>query len=389
VHYLVLPLVRRERSVHQDNVKMTSARWKSAFGWAVLVLWIGILLATLFPYQFHPHNDVKWLEGGGLWFGKHGVVLSQGSLLTEAPSDDSLLTLEILLRPASYGASTTILAFSSKEHPVEIELRQYRDGLVLLHNDPAESSRFPYAQRDVIHGFGSRQTILLTITSGPKGIAVYSNGRLLQRFPGYTFSRRSLAGEATLGTDPAHIDPWSGELRGLALYNEELSPAQIAESYQNWSHDDGLRCDELNGRTALFTFHEGRGALINNLCAGGTDLTIPNFFRLPFKPFLAPPWKEFVASWDYFNDVLRNILGFVPFGFALCGYLSMGRAARHAIWITVLAGCLTSLTIEILQGYLPQRESGITDIITNTSGALIGAYLIRWKPIRTYISLLT
>jgi len=375
---------------------MTAARSKSAFGWAALILWLGILLATLFPFRFRLRNDVSWMPGaqpgisvsGGLLFGRHGVVESNGPVLPQTPSgDDSSCSIEVLLKPASYTGSSTILAFSSNGHPWRMGLRQYHDGLILWNEWPPGTNRYRYTKKDILHVFNSGQTILLTLSSssGAKGTTAYLNGRLLQRLPGYSLSRRAMSAQLTLGSDPVHMDTWSGEFRGLALFNRELSSDEVADEYQNWTSSTAGHWKNISGRMALFTFQEGQGTRVQDLCAGGPDLAIPAFFRLPLKPFLAPPWKEFSPTWDYVNDVLRNVVGFIPLGFALCGWLSLRGKTRHAILIAVVLGALTSLGIEILQGFLPQRESGITDVLTNTLGTIIGAYLIHWEPIATYL----
>jgi len=369
---------------------------KSAFGWAALILWLGILLATLFPFRFRLNNDVRWLPAaqpginaqGGLLFGRHGVVVSDAPLVPQlAPGDDSSCSIELLLKPASYTGSSAILAFSSSDHPWRIELRQYHDGLILSREWPSGANRFRSTKRDILHAFNSAQTVLLTFSSSSKGTSVYLNGRLFQRLSGYSLSRRSMNAYLTLGTDPVHMDTWSGEFHGLTLFDRELSPQEVAAEYQNWANSTIALSKNTSGRTVLFTFQEGQGTTIHNLSAAGPDLVIPAIFQLPFKPFLAPPWKEFSPTWDYVNDVLRNIVGFIPLGFALCCYFSMRGKTSHPMLLAIILGALTSLGIEILQGFLPHRESGMTDILTNTLGTVIGAYLVRWRPIATYLKL--
>ena len=75
------------------------------------------------------------------------------------------------------------------------------------------------------------------------------------------------------------------------------------------------------------------------------------------------------------TGALKNVVGFVPLGFFFYAYLSY--SIRRAALVTVILGGAVSLTIEILQAYLPTRDSGMTDLITNTLGAYIGVQSYR------------
>jgi uncharacterized membrane protein len=357
---------------------MTASGWKSVFGRMTFLLWAGILFATLYPFQFHPCNDVSWIQNSdAVRFGRHGVMLTEGSLAPEEAGDDTSCSIEILLRPATVSGVSTFLTFSSEGHPGDFWLRQYQDGIIIWRDFRQGGNQVLAVKRDVDHFFIPGQIMLLTLSSGPKGTSVYSNGKLLQKFPAYPLSRQELVGQLVFGTDPSHIDPWSGELRGLALYDRELQQAQVLEHYEVWNTDNQARLATEGGRTALFLFKEHKGKVVHNLDPREADLLIPPFFQLPQKAFLAPPWKEFSRDWDYLNDVLRNIVGFIPFGFAACGYFSFGRAKHRAVLIAILLGAFISLGIEILQAFIPQRESGMTDVLTNTMGTVIGAMLLK------------
>jgi glycopeptide antibiotics resistance protein len=98
------------------------------------------------------------------------------------------------------------------------------------------------------------------------------------------------------------------------------------------------------------------------------------------EKFLEPAWKEFNLRSSYWKSALINIGGFVPFGFFGCAYISITRARNRAALATVVLGTIVSLTIEVLQAYLPTRDSGTTDLITNTLGTGLGVMFYRWKP---------
>ncbi len=137
---------------------------------------------------------------------------------------------------------------------------------------------------------------------------------------------------------------------------------------------------------AVYLLDERTGNVIRNAVQPGTNLYIPKRYTLLREKFLEPFWKEFKNGRSYWDDVVVNIAGFIPLGFIFCAYWSYVRASKHAAWIAVITGLVTSLTIEILQSYLPTRASGMTDLFTNTFGTFLGARFCASKYSRDLLS---
>ncbi len=82
-------------------------------------------------------------------------------------------------------------------------------------------------------------------------------------------------------------------------------------------------------------------------------------------------------------DVLGNIAVFIPLGMALAAATFParpdGRQARRfrvRWWLRiVITGFLLSLSIELIQLVIPSRATDIDDVILNTLGTAIGAFL--------------
>jgi glycopeptide antibiotics resistance protein len=76
-------------------------------------------------------------------------------------------------------------------------------------------------------------------------------------------------------------------------------------------------------------------------------------------------------------DSVVNILGFVPFGFLFCAYIQdiQHHSAARGILCAVIVGALTSLGIELLQIFLPSRDSSLLDLLNNTLGMTLGSVL--------------
>jgi glycopeptide antibiotics resistance protein len=73
-----------------------------------------------------------------------------------------------------------------------------------------------------------------------------------------------------------------------------------------------------------------------------------------------------------FANVVSNVLLYVPLGFALtCATVSRVGRGRALVLATAL-GALLSVSVELAQHFLPSRVTDLPDVITNTTGTVLG-----------------
>jgi hypothetical protein len=74
------------------------------------------------------------------------------------------------------------------------------------------------------------------------------------------------------------------------------------------------------------------------------------------------------------DDLIANILGYLPFGLILClAHLRSGRGALSAALRTVLTGSALSYALELIQYTVPERVPSLSDWALNTLGMAWGA----------------
>ena len=343
-----------------------------------------ILTAGLWPFHA-PKNQVSWRDGNGLHFGEYGVILSGGVSSFAASRDGTPCSLEIWLQPDHSYIGGTILAFYKPENRlVAFSMYQSIDDLLLQRvtasrQHPTKSGFY------VGHVFRKNDQLFVTVTSSAQGTAVYVNGALVRTFPWFGLSKEDLTGQLVLGNNPLANDGWEGQVKGLATYDRELTEAQVLQHYNAWTTNQNAQI-KSEGPTALYLFNEGSGAIVHNQMNSATDLRIPEHFFVLHAPFLETPWDEFQPGWSYWKNVLINIAGFIPLGFFFCAYFASVLRITRAVFATIVLGAGISLTIEVLQAFLPTRDSGMTDLLTNTIGTGIGAALYSCKSVQAVLA---
>lgn len=343
---------------------------------AVCLIVVCIML-SLGLWPFHaPRNNVAWMKNSnGVSFGPGGTVLSSGPLETPTVWGDPSGSIEVWLQP-SHWDSATILALYRPEQGLLVTLRQSLADFEVTADVDHDSDRRTTGHFYVSDTFASplqrKRTAFITVTSGPSGTRIYVDGALVKTAPYFWIPRDAFGGRLIVGDSPGQTDSFRGQIRGLALYATELNGEQVLSHYRDWIHKGRPNLDQEQHNLALYLFNEKTGDIVHNQSGGNGDLHIPATYMVVDKIALEPFWNEFNFSRAYWRGNFKNIIGFIPLGVCLCAYFSMAKPRRRAILLTVIWGAVVSLTIEVFQAVLPTRDSGTTDIITNTLGTWIG-----------------
>jgi hypothetical protein len=333
---------------------------------ACVILLIGYAFAGLSPFHA-PQNGAVWLNAeDGIRIRGEGVLWSELSFKSDS-TIQSGCTIEILFQATNNFGSSTILDFYQTDPHREFVIRQ--DGNSLLQVVKSDSSGSQVLETK--HQFFPGDRILLTVTSDASGANIYLNAAEAKTSGSLRLSRSDCAGQLILGSSAVTYNTWNGDLYGVAVHNSSLTSTEVREHFETWKTPVQMNRDKDENIAALYRFREHAGAKTRNEIAGGPDLTIPSRFQIPGRRFLDTPWNDRTRSIDW-DDVIVNVFGFVPFGFFLNSFLSSRRRTRHSGFAAILIGLAVSLTIEVLQWYLPTRASSMTDVLTNTTGTMLG-----------------
>ncbi len=332
-------------------------------GAAIFLIVIVIFIVGLWPFDFCPDNKVKWLKHqNGLEFYGQAIVYSNISLKP--------FSMELSLQPVNEEIYHLghILSFVDENGSEIFFIGQWKSHLLVGKGTHGKANYRELGIRDVLKK-GERR--LVTITSGT-GTNIYVDGILLKSSPRFQLvsTGEKQSGRILLGNSATGREYWTGYLFSLAIDARVMTKQEIS-GYHHGSTQTGKEKALL-----VYRLDERSGGVAHDPLSG-YHLVIPPRFEPLKKTILTPPWEDFRFNRSYLKDILTNILGFIPFGFFLSAYLRIRkpRSIDHVLLISLLIGGGLSLSIELIQVYLPTRNSQLTDVITNILGTGIGVFL--------------
>jgi len=331
---------------------------------------IGLLLAGLWPFNFFPRNIVRWLpDQGALQFGRHGIAYSPIPITVPGETLDFrmpiLFGLKIRPRGEPGNSMPRILSICDDHFRELFFVGQWKNHLIIRLANVQGSASESYWETSVDNIFRKNEQLRLGIHSDNSGLSVFADGRLVRSKAGYSLSRLSGLHMHVLliaGNSPTGESPWEGDLLDLSI-------------------------DQRTGRTENpndtgMTFRNSMEESAAFLRTGGKipfEFFIPSTYRPLNNTVLFPPWKQTHFYRSFWKDVVVNILGFIPFGFFFYAWLwkPSTRNDFSTALLVALLGAGISLAIELLQVFLPTRDSSLTDLINNILGTCAGIWLFR------------
>ncbi len=342
-----------------------------------------ILVAGLWPFNFLAGNKVAWLpDQDGVHFYGQGIIASTEPLNNEQKPlfPDKSISLEIRLRPLLVtGNLPKILTFYDGHTPDVFLVGQWKSHLIIrsrADNPTTRKRGKTYGTVGLNNALQKDQDCLLTITSGTGGTAIYLNGKLMRSYANYQI----LAGitespvRLILGNSPGGESYWNGNLVGLAVYNRVLSSDQVFKNYETWTGKVPRSISADDGCLGIYLFDERTGTKVHNKINAMDTLTIPEIFKPVQRKILSPLLQGYRLNLSSIQDIITNVLGFMPFGFFFSALLlKMARLRRLPAYLLIaILGTGLSFAIELVQAYLPTRDSSLTDVFMNSAGTILG-----------------
>jgi len=337
------------------------------------------------PKWFRFSNEVAWIaDQPGIRFSRFGIAFTNpfNNAIKESISAADGFSIEIALKPASFHGHKFrfILSFHNGDDSDQFIMAQWLSDIIFMNGDDYDYTR--KTKRITINADSASPAVrFVTISTGKEGTCVYVDGKPVRTKKDLRLiipkgeKVRLLLGNSVYGKHH-----WRGDVYGLALYNYPLSQQDAGLHFNRWSNDRDFSFAANSKPIVLYLFDENGGTRALDHAGFGHHLEIPSRIQIFKRSILAPPWKEFGFTRGYLLDVFVNLAGFIPFGFVLVALLNRlgGIYTKRAVLITVALCFMLSLSIEIIQSWIPSRSSHTLDLMLNTLGAWLGTYAYKF-----------
>jgi VanZ family protein len=339
---------------------------------------VGILILGLEGKGFVATNDVAWVsDPPAIEFRGNGVAYTGVLSLPDSVTPNQAATLFLVLDPNRGSAQRgfqIIATFNSGDSQSQFAVAQWRRHLIVMNGDNYDHSMGRPRLTTEIADDADR-FVFLAIRLGSGSSELFVDGvRTSAVNSTFNLPADETKLRLILGDSLELQNAWSGRIAGFALFQDRLPEAELSRAWQHWSAHHRFSLEAPAAASVYYNFAQPPGAEVVDLSGRGNDLLLPQI-RKPLQPNFASLSLQPSSA----QDMIVNVLGFMPFGFLLAWVLGSGSrltGGRMLIVVVIVSGLLSGV-IEVSQAWLPARRSSMLDLILNVSGAACGAIIHR------------
>jgi VanZ family protein len=326
-----------------------------------------LITVGLWPFNFWELNRASQDSINGLHLTPPAAVYTSNPMRKLLGLKE--FTILLNLSPDSSGSSgyARILSYSLDGERVNFMIGQWKDSLVFKLKASGKPKPIHFETEGVLKK-GEKGCIAI-IFNGEK-LLLYQNGEIRnEKITGpLSFANWDGSYPLVVGSEATGKFPWKGNIYSIKIFDRALLPEEMERVALPQS-------SQRDGHEPLIDYSfDAAGSVIRDRGKGQpADLLIPNRFRPYKRAFLGSLDTSLKKIRRSIWDILLNLFGFVLLGFLLSEYFNRRyRSMKYVFLLSVTFGFLLSLTIEVLQAFLPTRVSSMTDLMANTIGTGIG-----------------
>ncbi len=348
-----------------------------------------VLVILFFGLRFEgasTTNQVAWHpDRAGLHFGHYGMAYCPNAFEAagfQPTLPDPGLTFELAVRAEALKRDRfqILVMLHGGRDSEQLLIGQWRSSLIVMHGNDY-SGRRGLKRLVMKNALPAGVERLVTVTSDAGGTRIFMDGQPTARTTSLTLAipNREAAVTLVAGNSVYARHSWDGDLFGLAIYRQALTPQTVAKHYDQWKRTRDFSMAVSANPEMLYLFHDRQGPKAFNRMGDTRYLIIPTGVEILKKEILRPPWENERWGRSNWKDMSLNFLGFIPLGFFLGALRSdFGRAgARRNLLLCIGLCFMLSLGIELAQAWIPSRSSQMLDLGLNTLGGASGVALQR------------
>lgn len=351
--------------IHSDHVETMRTLFRTfhTYSLAYLLACIAVVcVLTLFPFNFTQSNNAVFSDGLTLAVPGTAYAVHPHEALS------SLYQFTILLHctpdEGDVRGTGRIFSFARNFSDQNFAIAQYHSALNVQFFS-RESRQFNEVTVDTV--FKTRTPVWIAITFTGETVRCYVNGvkRDERRTGPMALTQWNAAYPLVVGTDPNGGLQWEGVIHSAAIFDRSMSKAELRKP--------GLIFKKYSS-IIHYDFSKGHAQYLRSTGTDGDSLYVPARYQPYDRLTLFDTFRYLGKQRLYIRDIVANIFFFLPIGFFSA--MLLGRSFKKIISIIVLSviiGCVLSVSVELLQIYLPSRFSSMLDVLSNTSGAALGA----------------